>query len=216
MKDNIVIIGTGAQAKYIVDILSYDKSFNISAIVKTGREIEEDFEKDLVGVDIIESFSEFKDYYKGNEQKAIVAVAKNQEKELLIGQLEEMKVELINAIHPKAVIAETVKIDKNVLINAGAIIQPYASLGKGIMIHANVIVEHNSIVEDFVNLAPGAKLAGWVKVKRGAYVYAGACVIPGVEIGVNSIVGAGSVVIKDVPDQVTVVGNPAKIIKGES
>ena len=60
---------------------------------------------------------------------------------------------------------------------------------------------------------PGAALAGWVHVKEGAYIYTNATVIPTRKIGRYAVVGAGAVVLQDVPDYAVVVGNPARIIK---
>lgn len=52
-----------------------------------------------------------------------------------------------------------------------------------------------------------------ILVKKGAWIGANSIILPGVTIGENSVVGAGSVITKDVPDRVIVVGNPGKIIK---
>lgn len=52
-----------------------------------------------------------------------------------------------------------------------------------------------------------------VRIKQGAWLGAGATVLPGVTIGENSIIGAGAVVTKDIPDNVIAVGFPAKVIR---
>ena len=51
-------------------------------------------------------------------------------------------------------------------------------------------------------------------VRKGASIGANATILPGVVIGIGAMVGAGAVVTKNVPDHLTVVGNPAKILKG--
>ncbi|MHB8104695.1 MAG: DapH/DapD/GlmU-related protein, partial [Dehalococcoidales bacterium] len=61
----------------------------------------------------------------------------------------------------------------------------------------------------------GAKLAG-PTVKEGARIGANATILPGVVIGEKAIVGSGAVVTKDVPPGVTVIGNPARILKGRT
>lgn len=52
-----------------------------------------------------------------------------------------------------------------------------------------------------------------ITVRRGAWIGANCIILPGVTIGVNAVVGAGSIVTKDVPDGYVVAGNPAKIIR---
>ena len=52
-----------------------------------------------------------------------------------------------------------------------------------------------------------------VLLKKNSWIGAGAIILPGVTVGENSIVGAGSVVTKDVPDNTIVVGNPAKVVR---
>ena len=53
-----------------------------------------------------------------------------------------------------------------------------------------------------------------IVIKRGAWIGAGAIVLPGVTVGKHSIVGAGAVVTKDVPDNAIAVGNPARVTRG--
>ncbi|EIG6183874.1 N-acetyltransferase, partial [Escherichia coli] len=52
-----------------------------------------------------------------------------------------------------------------------------------------------------------------IHIKKNASIGANATILPGIIIGENSIIGAGSVVTKDIPDNVIVAGNPAKIIR---
>jgi len=60
---------------------------------------------------------------------------------------------------------------------------------------------------------PNTSICCGVIVGEGTYIGASSVVIPGVKIGKWCIIGAGSVIIKDIPDNSTVVGNPARIIK---
>ncbi len=80
-------------------------------------------------------------------------------------------------------------------------------------VHTNVSVGHDTILEKLVNISPGASLAGDITVKEGADVGIGASVIQGLTIGKWSIVGANAAVVKDIPEYVTAVGVPAKVIK---
>lgn len=116
-------------------------------------------------------------------------------------------------IDPTAVIPRTLSIGKGSYINAGAIIGAQCGFGYCVMIGRNASVGHQSILDDFVSVGPGATIASKVAVHRGSVVGAGATVAPDVSIGSNSVVASGASVFRDVPDNVVVVGNPARIAK---
>ena len=117
---------------------------------------------------------------------------------------------IVNAIHPGAQISPLATLGRGIIANAGAVVQPFAKIGDGCILHAQSSVDHDCDLASFANIAPGAVLAGWVKVGFGATVSTGAVVIPGVSVGARAIVGAGATAIKDVPEGVTVIGTPAR------
>jgi len=89
----------------------------------------------------------------------------------------------------------------------------YTRLGNNVMLTACTILGHDGSI-DVLNRAYGKKLdrVGKVDIKDNVFIGHGAIVLPGVTIGPNAIVGAGSVVTKDIPEGVIAVGNPAKPI----
>ena len=68
-------------------------------------------------------------------------------------------------------------------------------------------------MDDFVHVIPNAALAGGVQVGEGSHIGISAYVSPGKKIGKWVTVGAGTVIINDIPDYAVVVGNPGRIIK---
>ena len=116
--------------------------------------------------------------------------------------------------------ASAVEMD-DVHIGEGALISPFVTFTSNIRIgdhfHANLYsyVEHDCIIGDYVTFAPGVQCNGNVRIGDHAYIGSGAVIRQGAPgqplcIGEGAVVGMGAVVTRDVPDGVTVVGNPAR------
>lgn len=95
----------------------------------------------------------------------------------------------------------------------GTVIQAGVKIGKHVIVNTGASVDHDCEIDDFCHIAPQATLCGNVRVGEGTMIGAGTTIIPGISIGKWCTIGAGSVVINDIPDHATVVGNPARIIK---
>lgn len=120
--------------------------------------------------------------------------------------------EPVTLAHPTAWIADNAQIGIGCQFMAGAIVAPEAKIGRQCIINTRASVDHECILEDGVEIAPGATLCGLVHAEVNAWICTGATVLPRIHIGADAIVGAGAVVTRDVPAEVTVVGVPAKII----
>ena len=140
-----------------------------------------------------------------------IAVGDNMLRRKIYEGLQKNNVAAANAIHPSAVIDSSANIATGgVMIAANVTINPLASIATGTICNTGCIVEHECVVGEFAHIGPGAVLCGNVKVGAGTFVGANAVIRQGIIIGKNAMIGAGAVVIKDVPDNVTVVGIPAK------
>ena len=123
------------------------------------------------------------------------------------------KTSIISFISSRAIISDTAK------IGAGSVIAPWVSIsndtniGKYVTVMIGSKVGHDCDVQHFSSLMADVKLAARVNINKKVYIGLGATIINDVTIGKSSIVGAGSVVLKDQKDQITVFGNPAKQIK---
>lgn len=121
--------------------------------------------------------------------------------------------EYVTLIHPSSSISKRSFISEGTVIMAGVAINSSVNIGKHCIINTNSSIDHDCNLEDFVHLSPNVALAGIVTVGEGTHIGIGACVIQGVKIGKWVTIGAGAVILKDVPDYAVVVGNPGKIIK---
>lgn len=137
----------------------------------------------------------------------------NQRRREQITSAKSKGLQLVSAIHPTVTILNKAQIEDGVWINAGSIIGYKAEIKAGAIVNTGVQIDHHNVLEECCQIDPGVVTAGNVVLRECCHIHTGATLINRVEVGVHSIVGAGSVVLKNVPAYSTVVGVPAKIIK---
>ena len=116
-------------------------------------------------------------------------------------------------IHPAVIMSDTVRIGEGSMITAGNIFTTNITIGKHVIFNLACTIGHYSNIEDFVTVNPGVNISGGVRLRKGSYLGTNASILEKITIGSSSVIGAGAVVTKDIPDHVTAVGVPAKVIK---
>ena len=139
----------------------------------------------------------------------VVSIGINKTRKRIV---EKLKCQFATAIHPSAMVSPSAKIGEGTVVMAGAVINADVVIGKHCIINTGASIDHECVVGDFCHIAPHATLCGQVHVGEGTLMGVGSCAIPCMKIGSWTTVGAGAAVVRDVPDGVTVVGNPAKIV----
>jgi acetyltransferase-like isoleucine patch superfamily enzyme len=125
-----------------------------------------------------------------------------------------------------AMIRELNEIGDDVSVGTGSIVEHHVKIGDRVRLHSHVFIPEYSILEDDCWIGPNVvftnarypqspdvknQLIG-PHIERGVKIGANSTILPGVRIGENALIGAGSVVTKDVPAGAVVVGNPARVI----
>jgi methionyl-tRNA formyltransferase len=143
-------------------------------------------------------------------------VGSNEVRAKLFKRAQTLGFTMIRAVHPSAVVASTATIGEGSVVMAGAIVNPGARVGMDVVVNTGAIIDHDCSIGDHVHIAPGVTLSGNVRVGAYSHLGTGAVARQGITIGSNTVVGAGAAVVQDLPDNVTAVGVPAKIISARA
>jgi sugar O-acyltransferase (sialic acid O-acetyltransferase NeuD family) len=144
----------------------------------------------------------------------IVAIGHNVTRLDKIRLLVSLGAPIISLIHPNSVVSKYSSIELGSVVMANAVINSFSKIGLACIVNTSATIDHDCELMEAVHVSPGANLAGSVKVKECTWIGMGASVNQCLSIGKNVIIGAGSVVINDIPDNVIAVGIPSKVIKG--
>jgi len=116
-------------------------------------------------------------------------------------------------IHRSSVVYPSATVGKGTQVLPNSVLDAECKIGDFCIINNNATVSHNTVLDNFVHVAINVAIAGGVKVGEGTLLGAGSIILPEITIGKWSVIGAGAVVTKNVPDNAVVYGNPARIIK---
>jgi sugar O-acyltransferase (sialic acid O-acetyltransferase NeuD family) len=204
MDNGILIIGAGGHAKVVADIL-LNQGTPVIGFLDDDAAL---WGQQRLGLPILGSIDSFAEY---RPDGLILGIGGNGIRQLVRQRLGKAAKALWHtAIHPRAIVAESVKVGAGTVICGGVVVNPDTIIGKHAIINTGATVDHDCRLGDFVHVAPGAHLTGTIRVGTGAFIGAGAVCIPGKTVGEWATVGAGAVITQDIPAQVTAVGIPAR------
>ena len=170
--------------------------------------------REVLGVPVVGDDLALRELRERGFSKLFVAVGDNRLRQTLGRKGRELGFELVNAIHPSAIISPSARLGVGVAVMAGAVVNAESQVGDLAIINTGAVVDHDCRLGAACHVGPASALAGGVVVGDRTFLGVGVRVIPGVSIGADTVVGAGGVLIRDLPDAVLAIGAPAKI-KGD-
>lgn len=211
-----VVLGAGGGGRLYLDTLRDCSEAGTVEVIGFIDDNPELLGRQVLGVPVLGTYAQLPELIKRHNIESVLVAYSDRFMKLReerFNQCRELGLKPINAIHTSAVIAPSATIGEGVFISKGVVIDLEVQIGDNCSIHRGCTIGEDCVLEENVWLAGGVNLAGRVIIEKNTMLGTGANVIPRCHVGRDVIVGAGAVVINDVPDGVTVVGVPARIIK---
>ncbi|MCP1160722.1 acetyltransferase [Bacillus infantis] len=203
MKNKLLIIGASGHGKVVADIALRMNKWESIAFLDDDKSI-----KTSMGLEVIGTSEDV--FAHINECEVFVGIGNNTARQRIHEMLETAGTSIPVLIHPNAVIGNQVEVGDGTAVMAGAVVNCCTKIGKGCIVNTGSTIDHDNGIENFVHISPGAHLAGTVKVGHGSWLGIGCIVSNNITITNGCIVGAGSVVVKDLSIPGIYVGVPVR------
>jgi sugar O-acyltransferase (sialic acid O-acetyltransferase NeuD family) len=207
MRD-IFVFGAGSQAKVTCDAIIKQGEFDVRAfVVDRPGDLPYDrlWDRPIYGLDDLTSAS------KGLPRLFVAAVGDNAIRKLKTEQLRQMGCLPVTIRHPLSRVGGGCRIGEGVVICSGATLDPDVDVEDGAIVNGNASVGHETKLRAFCHVSGGALIGGYCEVGELTLVGLGAVILSNIQVGRRALVGAGSLVTKQVPDDMTALGVPARL-----
>lgn len=191
MSKNVIVIGASGHGRVIGDIVE------ASGDVLLGF-LDDDLSKNKVMGPIENALN-----YSGAE--FIIGIGDSTIRE----RISKMPLAWYTAIHPTAVISNSVEVGVGSVIMPNVVINNGAYIGKHCIINTSSVVEHDNVIRDYAHISVGVSLGGSVVIGKHTWIGIGSTVSNNIEICDNCMVGAGSVIVSNISEAGTYYGTKA-------
>ena len=206
----IIMFGAGGHAKSVISVLQAQARWQLAGLLEDGAR---EMERQVLGYPVLGDQGQLDRLRKAGITKAMVAIGDNTVRGRLADVIVDRGFELVSIIHPTACLMTDCVVEQGAFLHVLSVIGPECRVGRNTIVQPYTSLGHEGRIGDCVQFCPGVHVGGKAMIGDFCFFGPGAVVYPGVKIGCNVEVGANSVINKDVPDHVVVVGNPARVIR---
>jgi sugar O-acyltransferase (sialic acid O-acetyltransferase NeuD family) len=203
---DVIIIGAGGHAVSVAETV-LASGLRIRAFVSESPGTAE-----LLGVPVVTPDSHPE---QDSSTLVVLAIGDNSQRERVwhryIGIMGEDR--FPSVIHPSASVSSLASVAPGTVILQGAIVGSAAHVGYACLINTGAVLDHESVLEDFASLAPGAVTGGRVRIGTRSAISIGAVLTHGISVGPDTVIGASSLVYRDIPGNVVAYGTPARVVR---
>jgi len=211
----MIVIGAGGFAKELLEILvskkyGYTKE-NLFFFDDIGSNLSNKLFDEF---EILKSIEEVEIVFNTISKDYCIGIGGTVLRKEISEKFEILNGNLISIISSETTIGSfKTRISPGCNIMDGVRITNSVKIGKGVLLNLNCTIGHDVVIENFCDLNPGVHISGGCYIGSGTSIGTGTVILPNIDIGKNVIIGAGSVIINDIPDNCVVVGVPGKVIK---
>ena len=209
---NIIIFGASGHGSVVLDILESEglyqpvgflDSYKPKGTKKNGYEV--------LGTSydlpyLIETF---------NIHGGIVAIGDNWIRRTIVKRILSIvpSFRFVSAVHPSASIGKDVQIGQGSVIMPGVIVNANSRVGQHCILNTLSSLGHDGLMDDFSSLAPRVGTGGNFKLGYCSAVSLGANVVENIQVAEHAVIGAGSLVMNDIPSNAVAFGSPARVVR---
>ena len=210
MKKDLIIIGAGSVGGHVAtNLKDYSADYNLIGFLDDDKS---KIGNNFVGFPVLGDINSIRNY--PSTILIVIGIAFPSIKLKITEKLRKLGYNNYPSLVSKgAWLSENTKVGKGCIIYPGTTVNYNSSINNFVVINMNCAIGHDCKIGNYVSLAPGVLTGGHTSIGKLSEMGIGSKTLQGVTIGERSVVGGGAVVIKDIPDDVTAVGIPAKPIK---
>jgi|SRR6185436_3021319 len=211
-KPRILVFGASGHAKVAIDAIEKESKFSIAGLIDNYKPLG----TECNGYFVIGNLTDLPALLQKEKLAGgVLAISDNWTRSLVGEQIEKIVpgFKFAPIVHPTAIIGTKTVIGAGTIVLAGANIGPSCSVGAHCIINTLASLDHDSVMDDYSSLAPSAITGGNVHIGSFSAICLGAKIIHEISIGTQSVIGAGAVVVRDIPASCVAYGTPARIIR---
>lgn len=190
------VLGAGGHAKVVADVMCA-LGRDIDGFIDSGKSGET-----VCGRPVFDESS-----LAPGSHSFVVAIGDNQTRKRLFEQALNMGWEPVTLIHPAAIVSTSAFVDRGTVVFPGAIINASAQVSTNVIVNTASVIEHDCVIGAHTHIAPRSALGGGCRVGQLVLFGIGAIALPRMDVGDGAVVGAGGVVVRNVPAGAKVIGS---------